>query len=376
MDDEGAEFLERQGASDRDFLALDCISATFGITAAWLGHDPSVLGDHWGYHRRTDDVDSEWPVEQIGIQRRKPEEILSEWYGLTADHIHHADSRRAEEYIRDQLSDGNPVIAWVDTFHVPHSSFHGQQHHSHRIVIHPGDGDGGEKAGALRIVDRYQGSLFDGFMESGTLFTAMSSDALGEARRGDPDWRNRTVVVKAGRLASGKARKEACEERRQERFRSVVAENAHSFAGADLVTACADELRATPDAFASLSPVGTIEVSAWFGELASQRALNARFLRAAAETCALPLLHDRAADAEALSRRWEMTRNYFFLRFRKGSVAVGRIADLITETVTLEAEWNARLRESIAEQNGASRDPVTGLQPPPTAGTALCRKPR
>ncbi|KQX65364.1 BtrH N-terminal domain-containing protein [Streptomyces sp. Root1310] len=346
--------MERQGASDRDFLALDCISATFGITAAWLGHDPSVLGEHWGYHRRTDAVDSEWPVEQIGIHRRTPEEILSEWYGLTADHIHHADSRRAEEYIRAQLSDGNPVIAWVDTFHVPHSSFHGQQHHSHRVVIRPGDGDGTDKAGVLRIVDRYQGSLFDGFMESGTLFTAMSSDALGEARRGDPDWRNRTVVVKAGPPGAGKAhqaaQKESHKERQEERFRSTVAGNAHFSAGADLATACADELRATPEAFASLSPVGTIEVSAWFGELASQRALNARFLRAAAETCALPPLIDRAADAEALSRRWEMTRNYFFLRFRKGSVAVQRIADLITETVTLEKEWNERLRESLAEQ--------------------------
>ncbi|MFJ9025284.1 BtrH N-terminal domain-containing protein [Streptomyces sp. NPDC102259] len=375
MDNEGAEFLERQGASNRDFLALDCISATFGITTAWLGHDPSVLGDHWGYHRRTDAVDSEWPVERIGIQRRTPEEVLSEWYGLTADHLHHADSRRAEEYIRAQLSDGNPVIAWVDTFHVPHSSFHLQQHHSHRIVIHPGDGNEGEKAGSLRIVDRYQGSLFDGLMESGTLFTAMSSDALGEARRGDPDWRNRTVVVKAGPLASEQAREavreEAHEETRQERFRSVVAGNAHFAAGADLVAACADELRAAPDAFASLSPVGTIEVSAWFGELASQRALNARFLRAAAETCALPLLHDRAADADSLSRRWEMTRNYFFLRFRKGSVAVQRIADLITETVTLEKEWNERLRESLAEPGPQSADPASNgpdsLGPPGVA---------
>ncbi|MFE7929495.1 BtrH N-terminal domain-containing protein [Streptomyces sp. NPDC057456] len=363
MDNEGAEFLERQGASNRDFLALDCISATFGITTAWLGHDPSVLGDHWGYHRRTDAVDSEWPVERIGIQRRTPEEVLSEWYGLTADHLHHADSQRAEEYIRAQLSDGNPVIAWVDTFHVPHSSFHLQQHHSHRIVIHPGDGNEGEKAGSLRIVDRYQGSLFDGFMESGTLFTAMSSDALGEARRGDPDWRNRTVVVKAGPLASEEAREavreETHKETRQERFRSVAAGNAHFAAGADLVTACADELRAAPDAFASLSPVGTIEVSAWFGELASQRALNARFLRTAAETCALPLLHDRAADADSLSRRWEMTRNYFFLRLRKGSVAVQRIADLITETVTLEKEWNERLRESLAEPGPQSADPAS-----------------
>ncbi|MFI1927991.1 hypothetical protein [Streptomyces sp. NPDC020377] len=368
MDNEGAGFLERQGASDQDFLALDCISATFGITAAWLGHDPSVLGDHWGYHRRTDNVESEWPVEQIGIHRRTPEEILSEWYGLTIDHIHHPHSRRAEEYIRAQLSDGNPVIAWVDTFHVPHSSFHGQQHHSHRIVIRPEGGNGVGNDGVMRIVDRYQGSLFDGFMDSNTLFTAMSSDALGEARRGDPDWRNRTAVVKAGPLKPGEAheaaRKETPEERREERreetsrerFRSAAAGNAHFSAGADLAIACADELRAAPDAFASLSPVGTIEVSAWFGELASQRALNARFLRAAAETCALPPLIQRAADAEALSRRWEMTRNYFFLRFRKGSVAVQRIADLITETVTLEKEWNARLRESLAEPGRQSAD--------------------
>ncbi|MEV6612984.1 BtrH N-terminal domain-containing protein [Streptomyces sp. NPDC051051] len=339
--------MERQGVSNRDFLALDCISATFGVTAAWLGHDPSVLGEHWGYHRRTGTVDAEWPVEQLGIHRRTPEETLYDWYGLVADHVHHADPVRAEEYIRAQLVDGNPVIAWVDTFHVPHSSFHRQQHHSHRIVIRPGEGDDKAVAGSLRIVDRYQGSLFDGFMDSGTLLTAMSSDALGEARRGDPDWRNRTVVVKAGTPDSGRAR-ETTTQARQQRFHSAVARSARSCAGTDLVIACADELRTTPDAFTSLSPVGTIEVSAWFGELASQRALNARFLRAAAESCALPSLHDRAADAEALSKRWEMTRNYFFLRFRKGSTAVQRIADLITETATLEKEWQARTRESLA----------------------------
>ncbi|MFM9652509.1 MULTISPECIES: BtrH N-terminal domain-containing protein [Streptomyces] len=342
MNGEGAKFLEQGGSMDADFSALDCISATFGITAAWLGHDPSVLGDHWGYHRRTDAVDSEWPVEHLGIHRRTPEEILHEWCGLTADHVHHADSRRAEEYIDAHLRDGHPVIAWVDTFHVPHSSFHLQQHHSHRIVLRPEDGNDKGDSGSVRIVDRYQGSLYDGFMERSTLLTAMASDALGEARRGDPDWRNRTVVVKAGTPDFGES-----QGAQQERFRSALARNARSFDDVDLVTACADELRAAPDDFTSLSSVGTIEVSAWFGELASQRALNARFLRAAAEACALPSLHDRAADAEALSRRWEMTRNYFFLRLRKGSAAVRRIADLITETATLEREWNEKLLKSL-----------------------------
>ncbi|WP_079274885.1 BtrH N-terminal domain-containing protein [Streptomyces phaeoluteigriseus] len=372
MDSEGAEFVEQQGSPDPEFSALDCISATFGITALWLGRDPSVLGDHWGYHRRTDAVDCEWPVEHLGIHRRTPEEILHEWYGLTADHVQHADTEQAEEYIRAQLRDGNPVIAWVDTFHVPHSSFHLQQHHSHRIVIRPEDGDDKEDTGPFRIVDRYQGSLFDGSMERGTLFTAMSSDALGEARRGDPDWRNRTVVVKAGTPDSGEVRAAVRREAQGERFRAAVASTARSFAGADLVTACADELRAAPDDFTSLGPVGTIEVSAWFGELASQRALNARFLRAAAETCAIPSLHDRAADAEALSRRWEMTRNYFFLRFRKGAVAVRRIADLITETATMEREWNEKLRTSVGGSDPHADEPlpnVPDLLVPPGAAS-------
>lgn len=42
-----------------------------------------------------------------------------------------------------------------------------------------------------------------------------------------------------------------------------------------------------------------------------------------------------------------MTRNYFFLRLRKGAVAVRRIADLITETATLEREWNEKLLKSL-----------------------------
>ncbi|MFF3498204.1 hypothetical protein [Streptomyces sp. NPDC003247] len=236
------------------------------------------------------------------------------------------------------MRDGIPVIAWVDTFHVPHSSFHGQQHHAHRLVLRSraeGEGEGT----VFRVVDRYQGSLYDGPLDARALSAAMSSDALGEARRGDPDWRNRTVVVRAGERPG---------EPDGERHRAALARNVRESGGIGLLTDCADELRAAPDAFAALSPVGMIEVSAWFGELASRRALNARFLRAAAGACALPALLDRAADADALSRRWEMTRNTFFLRFRKGAATVVRIADLMTQTAALEKEWSERVGEAVA----------------------------
>ncbi|MFD7132983.1 BtrH N-terminal domain-containing protein [Streptomyces sp. NPDC059894] len=323
---------------DAEFSALDCISATYGITTAWLGHDPSVLGCEWGYHPRADTVETEWPVEHLGIHRSTPEEILHAWHGTTAELRRHGTPEKAGEYIHAQVRDGIPVIAWVDTFHVPHSAFHGQQHHAHRIVIRSRAESEGEDAGTVfRVVDRYQGSLYDGPLDARALSAAMSSDALGEARRGDPDWRNRTLVVRAG-SRPGKPD--------GERHRAALARNVRESGGIALLADCADELRAAPDAFAALSPVGMIEVSAWFGELASQRALNARFLRAAAEACALPALHERAADADALSRRWEMTRNTFFLRFRKGAATVVRIADLMTRTAALEKEWNERVGEA------------------------------
>ncbi|MFD4575227.1 BtrH N-terminal domain-containing protein [Streptomyces sp. NPDC058417] len=351
---------EFRGAVPRDaeFSALDCISATFGVVAARLGHDPSVLGDQWGYHRRADAVGTEWPVELLGIHRRAPEEILRNWYGLDTTVREHGSSEEALARVREQLAAGVPVVAWVDTFHIPYSSFHGRQHHAHRMVVcgygegASGDGDG--RVGAARaaasgppdrpfhVIDRYQGFPYDGPLDAGTLAAAMSSAALGEARRGDPDWRNRTLVVRPGRAGgSGPAA--------GERFRAALVRNTvEAASAAGLPTAAADALRDDPARYADLSPVGVIEVSAWFGELASQRALNARFLRAAAEACGVPVLRERAAEAEALSRRWEMTRNVFSLRLRQGAPAVVRVAGLLTETVARETAWNERVAEDIA----------------------------
>ncbi|MFF8726254.1 BtrH N-terminal domain-containing protein [Streptomyces sp. NPDC015171] len=361
--------MAEREAAEAEFSALDCISATFGVAAARLGHDPSVLGDQWGYHRRTDAVETEWPVEFLGIHRRTPEEILLDWYGLRTTVREHGSAERAAAHVHEQLASGVPVIAWVDTFHIPYSSFYGRQHHAHRLVI-SGYGEGGGGGAPLadpgpadrpfHVVDRYQGFPYDGPLDAGTLSVAMSSESLGEARRGDPDWRNRTLVVlppPAARGGTSTAAVPAATGTQEagtagipagERFRAALARNtAEGPAAAALPTAAADALRADPARFADLSPVGVIEVSAWFGELASQRALNARFLRAAAAACGLPALQERAADAEALSRRWEMTRNVFSVRLRQGAPAVVRVADLITETVRRENEWNGQVAADI-----------------------------
>ncbi|MGW5673799.1 BtrH N-terminal domain-containing protein [Streptomyces sp. NPDC003860] len=323
-----------------EFTSLDCITATYGNVLELLGHDPSVLGEDWGYHP-ANFPDTEWPVEDLTIHRRPPEDIIRDWYGLETEFHQHRRTADTADYLREKLGRGEPVIVLVDAFHLPHSSNHRLQHHAHRITVR--SLAGGADDGTYAIVDRYRGSLFDGAIDARDLLSAMASPALAEGRRGDPDWRLRTLGVSAAPTTAPRPAY-------ADSVRRALARNTAPSAAASATTAlrtCAARLRATPQEYASLSPAGLIEVSAWFGELASQRALNARFLHTAADACALPSLTAHAATAQALSHHWEKARNYFYLRFRKGVPAVLRLSDFLDEAANREAEWNASVRRSL-----------------------------
>ncbi|MGA4850942.1 BtrH N-terminal domain-containing protein [Streptomyces sp. G5(2025)] len=327
-----------------EFTSLDCITATYGHVLVTLGYDPSVLGADWGYHP-VELPESEWPVERFAFHRRSFEKTLLDWYGINSELIQHQDTNAVEKYLRERLGRNEPVIVLVDAFHLPHSSNYHLQHHAHRIVVHSDEGP------EFAIIDRYRGSLFEGVIGAPELLSAMSSEALAEGRRGDPDWRNRTICVSSGSPGDRPSYATSAH--------AAIVQNtepAATLSGTTALRTCAGQLRAAPEAYATLSPAGMIEVSAWFGELASQRALNARFLRAAV-AAGVPGLTEGADAADDLSRHWERTRNYFFLRFRTGVSAVLRISDLLEEAAALEADWNESIRKAM---HGASADVSPG----------------
>lgn len=324
------------------FTSMDCITATYGAVLEGLACDPAVLGDDWGYHDRQA-TETEWPLELLRISRRPPEETLRAWYDLSVSVTQHATPVRAWEHARGLLDSGRQVIVWVDVFYLPYSSHYQLQHHAHRIVLT------GYNDTAAEVYDGYRGCLFAGHIEVSELLVAISSDELAEGRRGDPDWRNWTISVRAPKgVVTPLAEADVG---------AALARNTADFlpdsarpgrAGGLRLHDCVDTMRGSASSLAALSPAGMIEVSAWFAELASQRALNARFLRAAAGVLRLPALVSCAERAEEISRRWEMTRNYFYLRLRsKGRAAVVRITDLMAENADLEATWCQDIRRAV-----------------------------
>ncbi|WP_163010725.1 BtrH N-terminal domain-containing protein [Streptomyces dangxiongensis] len=328
--------MVRPSGDDPDFTALDCIAATFGTITAWLGRDPAVLGDDWGYRERPLSG-SEWPLEDVATRRRTAEDVLAGWYGLTSRQIVHDGPREVGRYLGERLGEGTPVIVFVDAFHLPYTAQYRQQHHCHRVVLRATADDGYE------VVDRYRGSLHEGTLDSRTLLAAVSAPELADGHRGDPDWRHRTIVVTPlpGPVTAPAA----------DRFRASIARTATAYAAGagetGLLRRSARRLREAPEGFAAPTPVGMISISAWFGELASQRALNARFLRLAATVCGMPALHEAAVTADALARQWETIRNYFFLRIRKGAPAVIRTAEMLDDIADQEKSWNSRFLELL-----------------------------
>ncbi|MFF8730106.1 BtrH N-terminal domain-containing protein [Streptomyces sp. NPDC015171] len=333
---EGCIVLVRPSKGDSDFFALDCITATFGTVAAWLGRDPSVLGDDWGYRSRPLSQ-TEWPFENVCTRRRTAEQALSAWYGLTADERVHGGPDEVAEHLGERLAEGTPVIVFVDAFHMPYTSQYQQQHHCHRVVLRSATDDG------FDVVDRYRGSLFEGVVEARVLLAAMSAPELADGLRGDPDWRHRTLVVKPGAGRPGPP----SGERLRAAIRDTAAVYTEESGEQGPLRSGVRQLRERPEAFATPSAPTMTEMSAWFGELASQRALNARYLRLAAGLCEVPALTEAAAEADALARQWETIRNYFFLRIRKGTPAVLRIADMLDAIADREMGWNSLLRELL-----------------------------
>ncbi|MGJ5895469.1 hypothetical protein DF268_07815 [Streptomyces sp. V2] len=350
----------RQEEPSVGFTSLDCITSTYGTVLRSLGYDPAALGECWGYHHAPM-VEAEWPIEHLELRRRPIADTLRSWYGLDIEVERHPTVQQAWQTARGILDAGRLVIVLVDAFHLPYSGQYLRVHHPHRIVIT------GYSGAVVDVFDGYQGSLFEGQIDLSDLLAAMSAEQLAEQRRGDPDWRNWTITLRPGKGAHAKWTKavfNSALKRNLDLFLSGAEEGAP--AGCTRLRDCIEELRSAPSSFAELSPVGMLEVTGWFGELGSQRSLNARFLRAAGEALSLPRLGDCAEQAEELSKRWTMKKVYVYMRLhRRGAQAVSHIADRLEETAELEVLWSEDVRHVLHATHLNKAEPSDRCSPGP-----------
>ena len=337
------------GLSVDRFETGDCITSTYGTLIGHLGGQPEIFGAQWGYRRGTV-PDAQWPFERLDASRRTPCEVIADWYGASVAWTRHQNWPATWRHVRDVLDAQRPVIVVADAFHLPYCWQHGKEHSPHRIVLT------GYTDERVEVSDGYRGSLFHGRLDLDDLVPAVTSAGLIRPRRLNVDGRNTTITV-PGSLRGVAATHELA--------REVLVHNVGRYlagepAGVDLLLECAAAIGDDATELAAVPAASISEVSAWFGGMASQRSLNARFLRWSAGLLDLPGLEACADQAMLLSRRWEKVRNYMFLRLGplaragavEGGAAVRRIAELVQGAARDEAAWCRAVSDELAAQHG------------------------
>jgi hypothetical protein len=330
------------GLSVERFETGDCITSTYGTLIGHLGGRPEIFGAQWGYRRGTV-PDAQWPFERLDASRRTPCDVISDWYGAAVAWTRHESWPAAWQHVRDVLDTGHPIVIVADSFHLPYCWQFQKEHSPHRIVLT------GYADDAVEVSDGYKGSLFHGRLALEALVTAVTSDGLIRPRRLNVDGRNTTITVRGPLRHVDGARGYLGE---------VLVLNVGRYAesGHDLLRECAAAIVAEAAELAQVPAESISEVSAWFGGMASQRSLNARFLRWSAELLELPGLEACADRAVLLSRRWEKVRNYMFLRLGplaragaiEGGAAVRRVGELVAGAAAEEAAWCRAVGEELA----------------------------
>jgi hypothetical protein len=333
------------------FEAGDCITSTYGTLIGHLGGRPEIFGAQWGYRRGTV-PDAQWPFERLDASRRSPCELIADWYGASVAWTRHVDWPAAWAHVRGLLDAGRPVIVVADSFDLPYCWQFGKEHSPHRIVL-TGCTDAG-----VEVSDGYRGSLYRGPLDLDDLVRAVTSEGLIRPRRLNVDGRNTTITV-AGPLRGLASTRE--------RTREVILRNVADYlpgepggaeSGHELLLWCAAAIRDESAELADVPAASIFEVSAWFGGMASQRSLNARFLRWSAQELDLRGLEVCAEQALALSRSWEKVRNYLFLRLGplardgaiQGKAAICRVAELVEAAAQQEIAWCRAVGAEIAVQ--------------------------
>lgn len=281
-------------ATEHRELSDDCFRATYRVALTHLDLDPTLLGSDWGYQRVASSSADVWPLRRLRASRRTDEKLLREWYGLEEERIDHPNPDAAIDTIRRRTDAGSVVIVTCDNGALPYSPVRGQLHFPHRVAIMSVDGD------EATVVDDYKRSPFRGALPLEVL-----REALGFRSTDARLWGLEPGVATTIELRRGSAPDGEVGERIAARLDENVAVHRTPTAdGGRLAFAGAvEELRAS-DATALYDDGLRTWTLNLLGIVASQRAANATFLRAAARTLGRDRLADAARVATESAESW------------------------------------------------------------------------
>lgn len=149
---------------------LDCTAGSYVFQLAEHGLDPRVLGDEWWYWYPAAGHDSaEWPGTSLTVTRRRPGEIVRDWYGIEEREVLHDSTDDLWCHARSVSAQGRSVAVHVDLYHWPPASlFHGRGHGARRVVLSDVGAEG------AHVHDGYGEGHFSGWMERSEVLRAVT----------------------------------------------------------------------------------------------------------------------------------------------------------------------------------------------------------
>ena len=328
--------MTASGSMEATFPSFDCFTATYGTALVRAGWDPVVLGDQWGYGWDGGPPDdSAWPLNHLAISHWPLEETLRYWYGIDVDVVHHPSSDAAWSYVCVLTDQRRPVVVTADAFHLPYSPHFHKVHLPHRVLVT------GRRGDRVSLVDSYRGAQFAGLLPAADVRRAMA------AIPADHTGRDCTSEVMPPQEASPCAL-------HPDAVRDAVRDNALRYLGPGDLCGEAILRRVISGIRAFARDGGRLREDTfltgvmYFGELASQRTLNAAFLLRAAAVLRIPSLRRAAELAEDASEGWMTVRNVFFLRVRSNpGSALARVADRMDALAESEARMSTVVVQAV-----------------------------
>jgi hypothetical protein len=322
-----------------DFVSFDCFSSTYGVILGALGCNPGILGDEWGYRYDT------WASRRSGLPFPLPrlyrvpmrDKMLS-WYGIDEVRIAHETPEDALDYTLAAVRSGSWVIVQADTFHLRHTGFSGRLHYPHRLVVGRADSD------RAYIVDAYRGSEFRGWVPTTQLLAALSrQDVPADAMEHSAITTMEVSVPTQRRPLRGERMLTALHDSVGHYLASAGQGPERS--GFLAVEDYRRDLFAVRDFALDLNGGLAMDYLAFFGEVASQRRLNARFLAALDSLLPAEALARAVEAFAALADEWLKLRTLYFV----GTTGRRPAGDVVTKVATRLTAVLAREREAVEE---------------------------
>lgn len=328
-------------------IYLDCTASSYLFQLAEHGLDPRILGDEWWYwYPAPGHASAGWPGTSLTVTRRRPGEIIRDWYGIEEREMLHDSTDDLWCYARSVSTQGRSVAVHVDLYHWPPASlFHGRGHGARRVVLSDIGAEGAQ------VHDGYGEGRFGGWVERSEVLRAVAT--LESHPR-------LTVDLPPPRVPLDPAYDDLWDALRSrwrlptESTASADAPTSGALVGVAAARAFASEVRHRA---ASGRALPLDEGIAWanaLGAVASQRQLGTMFLGLAAERFS-GRVRSAADEFVGVARRWFVLYNLFLFGLvmnRPIDTLLAGTADRVDAVIGAEERIISALSDALSSDFG------------------------